>query len=162
MSDADDIEDIDKVSKVASECDLHDLEKQLEHNLASLLLKMQTVLHIPESAMQDIVQQLWQINQLSQPLLQNRVRTVLNKYNCNMDETVVKEIISVVSESNIMTYCSKDGPLVTAKKRAAYVRREFPLVNPIEYVVEKSKKPLAYCMFQLFPCYRSCSTKLMF
>ena len=31
-----------------------------------------------------------------------------------------------------------------AKKRAAYVRRDFLLVNPIECVVEKGKKPLAY------------------
>ena len=96
MSDADDIEDIDEVSEVTSDLDLHDLEKQLEHNLASLLLKMQAVLHIPESAVQDVVQQLWQINQLSQPLLQNRVRTLLSKYNCHMDETFVKEIISAV------------------------------------------------------------------
>jgi hypothetical protein len=61
-----------------------------------------------------------------------------------MDETFVKEIMSAVSESNIMSHCSKDGPLGTAKKRAAYVNREFPLVNPIEYVVEKGKKTLAY------------------
>lgn len=52
--------------------------------------------------------------------------------------------VSAVSESNILSHCSKDGPLGTVKKRAAYVRREFPLVNPIEYIVEKGKKPLAY------------------
>ena len=46
-----------------------------------------------------------------------------------MDETVVKEVINAVSESNMMTYCAQDGPLGTSKKRAAYVRREFPLVR---------------------------------
>ncbi len=143
MSDADDIEDTEELNEV-TECDLHDLEKQLEHNLASLLLKMHTVLHIPESAVQDVIEQLCQINKLSQPLVQHRVRGILNKYCADMDETVIKEIISAVSESNMMTHCSKDGPLGTAKKRAAYVRREFPLVNPIEYVVEKGKKTLAY------------------
>lgn len=50
MSDADDSEDIDEVSEVTSDHDLHDLEKQLKRNLASLLLKMQSVMHIPESA----------------------------------------------------------------------------------------------------------------
>ena len=71
MSDTDDIEDINKVSEVTSDRDFHDFEKQLGLNLASLLQKMQTVLHIPESAEQDVVQQLWQINQLSKPLLQH-------------------------------------------------------------------------------------------
>ena len=56
MLDAEDVEDLEEVSEVTSECDLHDLEKQLEHNLASLLLKMQTVLHIPESAVHDVMQ----------------------------------------------------------------------------------------------------------
>lgn len=36
------------------------------------------------------------------------------------------------------------GPLGTVKRRAAYVCREFPHVKPIEYVVEKGKKPFAY------------------
>lgn len=62
----------------------------------------------------------------------------------DIDETVLREVNNAVSESNIMAYCAKDGPLGTTKKRAAYVRREFPLVNPIEYVVEKGKKTLAY------------------
>ena len=61
-----------------------------------------------------------------------------------MDEKIVREITTAVSESNMMTLCAKDGPLGTTKKRAAYLRREFPLVKPIEYVVEKGKKPLAY------------------
>ena len=71
MLDADDVEDLEEVSEVTSDQDLHDLEKQLEHNLASLLLKMQTVLNIPESAVQEVMQQLCQLNKLSQPILQN-------------------------------------------------------------------------------------------
>ncbi|XP_023815492.1 uncharacterized protein LOC110014540 isoform X1 [Oryzias latipes] len=105
---------------------------------------MQTVLHIPESSVQEVIQQLCQINKLSQPLLHNRVRAVLKKYYADINETVVREVTNVVSESNIMSFCAKDGSLGTAKKRAAYVRREFPLVNPIEYCVEKGKKTLAY------------------
>ena len=113
MLDAEDVEDLEEVSEVTSDQDLHDLEKQLEHNLASLLLKMQTVLNIPESAVQEVMQQLCQLNKLSQPILQNRVRAILNKYYADMDETVVKEVINAVSESNIMTYCAQDGALGT-------------------------------------------------
>jgi len=46
--------------------DLFALGKQLEHNLASLLLKMQTILHIPESAVQEVIKHLCQIHDLSQ------------------------------------------------------------------------------------------------
>lgn len=82
------------------------LEKQLEHNLASLLLKMQSLLHIPESSLQKFIEQLCQIHQLSQPLLQNRLRAVLNKY-ADMDETVVREVTSAVSESNMTFFCQR-------------------------------------------------------
>lgn len=43
-----------------------------------------------------------------------------------------------------MSFMAKDGPLGTAKRRAAYVHQKFPLVSPIEYIVEKGKKTLAY------------------
>ncbi|RXN31607.1 sterile alpha motif domain-containing 3-like protein [Labeo rohita] len=142
MFHADDIEELEELSEEASN-DLPDLEKQLEHNLASLLLKMQSVLHIPESSVQEVVEQLCQIHKLSQPLVHNRVRAVLSKYP-DLDETVLREVISAVSESNTMSFLAKDGPLGTAKRRAAYVRQQFPLVSPIEYIVEKGQKPLAY------------------
>ena len=144
MSNADHIDELEEESEKVSEDDLCDLKKQLEHNFASLLLKMQSVLHISDNALQEVLQQLCQINKLSEPLLHNRVRAVLEKYSADMDETVVREVTSAVSESNIMTFCAKDGPLGTAKRRADYVRREFPLVNPIEFVVKKGTKSLAY------------------
>lgn len=124
--------ELEEVIEEASENDIHILGKQLEHNLASLLLKMQTVMHIPESSVQEILQQLCQINKLSEPLLQRKVRATLNKYFDNVDDTVVIEIACAVSECNMMSSCAKDGPLGTTKKRTAYVCKEFPLVNPIE------------------------------
>lgn len=139
MSQVDHVEEFEEVSEDARENDLGDLEKQLEHNLASLLLKMQSILHIPESTVQEVIQQLCEID-----LLHNRVRAILKKYYADIDEAVVREVTSAMLESNMMTFCAKDGSLGISKRRAAYVRKEFPLVNPIEYVVEKGKKPLAY------------------
>ncbi|XP_049333235.1 uncharacterized protein LOC125801128 [Astyanax mexicanus] len=144
MPHVDDAQEFEELSEEASESDLCDLGRQLEHNFASLLLKMQTILHIPESAVQEVIQQLCQLNELSQPLLQSRVRVVLQKYYTDVSETVLKEMMSAVSESNTLTFCATNGPLGTSKRRAAYVRKEFPLVSPIEYVVEKGQKPLAY------------------
>ncbi len=44
--------------------------------------------------------------------------------------------------------CGKDGFLATTKKRATYVSKEFPLVMPVEYVVDKDKKSVVYVPIQ--------------
>lgn len=82
--------------------DLCGLGKHFEHNLASLLLKMQTILHIPESAVQEVIQHLWQIHDLSQPLLYSNVKAILKKHHLDVDESLIKEIVCAVSESNVI------------------------------------------------------------
>lgn len=136
--------DLDELGEEGSTVDACDLAHDLEHNFACLLLKLQAVLHVPESTVQEMVQRLCELDKMSEPLMCNRVRDVLKKYYADIDETIVKEVTSAVSESNILRFCAKDGPLGTSKRRAAYVRREFAQVSPIEYVVEKGKKTSAY------------------
>ena len=102
-----------------------DLEKQLEHNLAALFLKMQTVLHIPESTVQEVIQLLLQMCELSQPLLHNAVKDILNQHT-DVDDSVVEELVRAAAKSNvIMKFCGKDGTLSTTKRRAAYVNKIF-------------------------------------
>lgn len=82
---------------------------------------------------------------MSQPLLSSNVKAVLKKYYPNVDELVVKEIMSAVSECNVITtLCGKHGCLATVKRRVAHVRNEFPLVMPVKYIVEKGTKNIAY------------------
>lgn len=50
---------------------------------------------------------------------------------------VVREVTSAVSESKMMTIFAKNEFLGTAKRRAPYVRREFPLVNPTPQLKHK-------------------------
>lgn len=79
----------------------------------------------------------------------SKVKEVLNKYYPNVDELVVKDIVAAVSESNVLTsLCGKHGSLAIVKRRAAYVRNNFPLVMPIEYVVEKDTKTAVYVPIQ--------------
>lgn len=125
--------------------DCQHLCEDLEHKLAALFLKMQTVLHVPETSVQEIIQQLVELAQLSQAPLYNKVKGVLQKYHTNLDEALVREVVETFTDSNIITACcGKDGCLATIKRRAPYVLCEFPLVMPIEYVVEKGKKTVAY------------------
>lgn len=130
--------EIDDVSEEACEIDLHDFEKQLEHNLAALFLKMQTILHIPERSVQEVIKQLCDIHYLSEPLLHHKVKMLLKEYDSEIDESIVKQVSSAVSETNVMTtFCGKVGSLAAMKKRASYVSKNFPLVMPVEYVVDK-------------------------
>lgn len=135
----------DDVSGEASETEIQDLAQQLEHNLAALFLKMQTTLHIPETSVQEVIQQLCQIVHLSQPLLHKNVKAVLQKHFGHISESVVKDVVESVAENNILTKsCGKNGSLATSKRRASYVMSNFALVMPIEYVVEKGMKTVAY------------------
>lgn len=68
---------------------------------------MQSVLHIPETAVQEVTQ-LCQINKLSVPLIHNRVRAVLKKYHADMDETVMKEVTRAMSDIYMMTFLFKN------------------------------------------------------
>ncbi len=125
------------------------MEKQLEHNLAALFLKMQTILHIPERSVQEVIKQLCDIHYLSEPLLHHKVKMILKEYDSEIDESIVKQVSSAVSETNVMTtFCGKVGSLATTKKRASYVSKNFPLVMPVEYVVDKDKKSVVYVPIQ--------------
>lgn len=63
------MEELEEGTEETSASNFCDLEKQLERNFASLLLKMQAALHLPESTVQEVVEELCEINKMSEPLL---------------------------------------------------------------------------------------------
>jgi len=76
---------------------------------------------MPENSVQEVIQQLCQIVQLSQPLLHKNVKTVLQKHFGDVDESVLKEVVETVAESDILSKsCGKNGCLATSKRRASY------------------------------------------
>lgn len=138
-NDPPDLED----SEDSNNDEVHDLGKQLKHNLAALFLKMQTVLHIPESSIQEVIQQLVQICELSQPLLHNSVKEILKQYT-DIDDSIVRQLVRAASDSNVITrFCGKEGSLSTTKRRAAYMSKNFTVVTPVEYIIDKEKKSSA-------------------
>lgn len=56
----------------------------------------------------------------------------------NVDSTLVNDIVSAVSQSNVMLkFTNKEGSLSTAARRGSYIMREFPVVMPFEFVLDK-------------------------
>lgn len=119
-------------------------ESQLEHNIAALFLKMSSILNITENAVQDVIEQINEIFLLSQPLLRSSIRRILNQHCGDVDESLVSEIVKVVSENNVfMKSTSTGGSLSTSSKRTSYILREFSVVMPVEYLL-KNKQTVMY------------------
>lgn len=98
------------------------------------------MLHIPENMIQEVIQQLLQICELAQPLLHNAVMDIL-KQHTNVDDSVVEELVRAAAKSNVtMKFCSKDGPLSTTKRRAAYVNKNFTEFKPVGTLLKEEKK----------------------
>ncbi|XP_041823589.1 uncharacterized protein LOC121628571 [Melanotaenia boesemani] len=122
-----------------------DLEDQLEHNLAALFLRMRTVLTISESAVQDLIQQIRQIMDLSRPLLFSAIKRVLLNYYPDADISIATEMVNAVTESNvILKHTEIGGSLSTSCKRASYAKREFKIVEPVEFVLSEDKQSVVY------------------
>lgn len=106
---------------------------------------MQAILHITESAAQEVIQQINQIHLLSQPLLKSAVQRVISQHCSDVDDSVVREILDVISQSNVLLkYTNTGGSLSTAARRASYMLREFPVVMPVEFVLGSDCQSVVY------------------
>ncbi len=120
------------------------LKQQLEHNLASLLLKTQTALHFSESATQEMLQGLDQLRSLSSQVLEDTVTQILQTHNCGVSSEDVTEIVNAVVTNVLRSYTSRDRPLSTPKRRKSYYEQHFPVVKSIEYRVVGAKYSTMY------------------
>lgn len=93
------------------------LRAQLQHNLASLFLKMQTVLHVSDMATQEIIEHLSQIFSLTQPLIKKTIKEVLQSHDIFATETTLDEVVSAVMNSNIFASATAKGKTLSPTKR---------------------------------------------
>lgn len=133
-----------EVSEVSE--DVNDLERQLEHNVAALLLKMSAILNVTENALQDVIEQINQIYVLSQPLLQSSVHRILRQHCGDVDDSLVSEIVRVVIESNVfLKFTSAEGSRSTVSKGESFISREFSVVMPEELLLQ-NKQTFVYVL----------------
>ena len=119
----------------------------LQHNLASLFLCMQTVLHISRHATQTIIEKLNDIYHLSRLHAHQNVREVLSTHNLEVDDTVVQEVIEAVLRASPLyeSTTKAKGTLATDYRRNSYYDGNFPVVQPVEYLFERvAKKSFVY------------------
>lgn len=66
---------VDTAFRLTSDKNVEDLERQLEHNVAALFLKMTSIFNNSETALQDVIEQINQIHLLSQPLIHSSIQS---------------------------------------------------------------------------------------
>lgn len=126
--------DLDEIN---SQCDPDMLKAQLNHNLASLFLKMQSILHVSEMASQEIVEHLTQIFFLSQPILKHDIREVLESHDITVSEAILNEVVSTVMDCNVIVSATAKGkPLSSTKRRKTFIENNYPVVKPVQYLLQ--------------------------
>lgn len=82
-----------------SKCKSDELHAPLRNNIATLFPKMHSVLHVSESAIQDIVESLSQIFSLSKPLLRDSIVGVLQDHGESISDACLNDLVEAVAHS---------------------------------------------------------------
>lgn len=91
-------------------CNIGGLKAQLEkNNLASLFLKMHSVLRVSETAIQDIIDNLVQIFSLSKPLVRDAVMMVLEEHNQSIRDVLLAVLVEAIMKTKIFLSTSAEG-----------------------------------------------------
>lgn len=126
--------------------DNEDYGESVSYRLASLLLRMQTILHVSKSATQEIVNELYEIGVLAGEFTNRSIEGVLREHNCNTDSTVLTVVKRTLQETNPLCLLSKTGQFGTDHRRSLFFRNNFPVIEPVEYILDNTnrKKTFVY------------------
>lgn len=123
-------------SPLESSYDTGELQAQLKSNLSSMFLKMHSILHVSETAIQDIIDNLVQIFLLSKPLVRDSILTVLQEHEQSISDVLLNDLVEAIIKSNVFVNATAEGAeLSTSKRRKTFVRSNYPLVMPVQYTV---------------------------
>lgn len=100
---------------------------------------MQTILHVSKSATQELVNELYETGVLEE--FSNRsIEKVPMEHNCNIDNSV----LTVVRKNNPLSLLSKTGPFGSDYKRSLFFRNNFPVIEPVEYILDNTIRKNIY------------------
>ena len=115
------------------QCDTGSLRNQLKKKLSSLFL-LQAILHVSNTATQEIVDDLNDIFSLSELLIKEAVSDILQRNGHIITEPTLSEVVAAVMDCNVLsTSTSKGAELSSHKRRKTFIERNYPCVMPLEY-----------------------------
>lgn len=131
----------------AHSTNIEDLSKVVEQKIASVILKLEHILFVPATAIDELLQELhYLLSSPSVPITFNSLSNILENHCVQVDESVVKELAQEVCKSNPLAKAfAKDGALATSYKRKQYYKEHFNVVNPVEYILDpKTNRTFQY------------------
>ncbi len=143
-------DDVEVEAYYEIESDVHssnDLPNEIKHNFAAALLKLEHLSHVPSTAIDEFLQELYILNStLSIPINTDVLADAFQKHNLEVDKSVLKEIATTLSTDNpIHKAIQKGGCLSSAYQRKQYYKTNFNVVDPVEYILDaKNKKTFQY------------------
>lgn len=114
--------------------------KAIQNQLGSLFLRMQTLLHVSNSAVQEIIDELFDIGEFAHQNIKTVIDSILKDNNCIVDASVVTSLIEELQTLNPLRLLSREGPLGTGRKRQSFYKNNFTVIEPVEYVLNAQEK----------------------
>lgn len=116
------------------------LSSAIEKQLTPALIKLDYLVHVPGTAIDEFLHELNYLISASVPLSKDIVADILNRHNCQVEESVVANITSAVSTSNpISKGVEKGGSLSTSYQCKKYYRDYFNVVEPLTFILDRKK-----------------------
>nr|XP_055056165.1 uncharacterized protein LOC129440700 [Misgurnus anguillicaudatus] len=139
--------DLDCDDLIEAEAENENLQGTIIKKLASVLLKLETLSHVPSSVIDQLLEELHFIfTSAAVPVSHSTAFDIFNKHNLQVNQSVINELILAISANNPLAIAiAKGGPLASAFKRKHYYKENFKVVEPVEYVLEaRSNKTFQY------------------
>lgn len=129
----------------------------LQKQLAAALLKLEHLVHVPGTAVDDFLQDLhFLLTTASASLFRDLLNTIFERHSLQVDDSVVTEIVTAAISNPVHKAIEKGGTLSTTYQRKTYYKKEFSIVEPVTYTLDHKKKHT----FQYVPLLKSLQNTL--
>lgn len=123
------------------------MQEVIEHRFAAALLKLEHLVHVPTSAVDDFLGELHHlICSAPVPLSCDIVSGIFHQRNLSVDELVIRETVDAICFGNpVQRSIQKGGSLSTAYLLKQYYKDNFGVIEPVEYILDaKNKRSFQY------------------
>ncbi len=120
------------------ESEFQPVHNSIQRRIASLLLHLQAVLHVSQSAIQETVDDLFNVGEFVRQITMQTTENILKEHNCTSEE-LTASLTEALQSANPLTLLSREGPLGTEFKRQSFYRQIFTVIEPVEYVLNRQK-----------------------
>ena len=130
----------------SNSCHIEDSQKVIEQRFAAALLNLEHLVHVPCSAVDVFLGELYHLIGAPVSSSCDIVREIFHQRNIPVNELIIRETVNAICFGNpVQRSIQKGGPLSTAYLRQKYYKENFSVVEPVEYILEaKNKRSFQY------------------